>query len=96
MTNPIFGNVERIDFAWSRIGVDKITVTVNPAVGPERAGFFVAIARLWLAQDLTDLRERAARLADEVGVGVEMTDPHSVDDRQGVRRVIIQVVPALG
>ena len=96
MANPMFGNVERIDFAWSRVGVDKVTVTVNPAVGPERAGFFVAIARLWLAQDLADLRERAGRLADEVGVGVEITDPRSVDDRKGVRRVIIRVVPAAG
>jgi hypothetical protein len=32
MTNPAFGNVERIDFAWSRVGVDKI-IQVVPAAG---------------------------------------------------------------
>jgi hypothetical protein len=43
-----------------------------------------------------DLRERARRLAEEIGVVVEITDPRSVEDRQGVRRVIIRVVPAAG
>jgi hypothetical protein len=32
MTNPAFGNVERIGFAWPGVGVDKISEVV-PAAG---------------------------------------------------------------